>query len=172
MKKVFFFSAIAALVFNSCDSINKLDDVTIPTDYTTSYSVETTNDSINMNQIFDITSDEDVKKVKDKIKGVTLDKLELSVTEYVGVDGNKLNGSLLYSEATSSYPLLLSLINNLALVNGTTITLSADQTKLTAIQNILLEKKSIKVYLKGKTTGAASFTLKAKFYFTIKANVL
>lgn len=173
MKKVLLSLTIFALAVTSCDLLDKVDDVVFQTDYTATYPVSVTNDSIKLEQVVNLTSDEEVDKYKDKLQNVTVDSLILKVEGYTSsVSGNKLSGSLKYSETTSTAPILFAEISNFTLSEGAKTKLTPSAAQLANIQNILLTKKAIKVYLRGKTTGAATFTLKAVIYLSVKADAL
>ncbi len=172
MKKLLLSLAVVALVLTSCDLFGDLDDINFETDFSASYNVSVTNDSAKLDKIINLKDDPDIQKYQDKLKEVTIDSVILSVSDYTGVANNKLNGSVKYSEVTSTSPILFATITNLALENGAKTKIIAAPAVIAAAQAIMKDKKEIKVYLRGKTTGTANFTLNVKYYVTVKAEAL
>lgn len=172
MKKLLLSLAVVALVVTSCDLFGDLDDIDFKTDFTASYSVNVTNDSAKLDKIINLKDDPDVLKYQEKLKDVTIDSVILSISDYTGVANNKLNGFVKYSDVSSSSPILFATISNLALENGAKTKITAEPAVIAAVQTIMKDKKEIKVYLRGKTTGAATFTLNVQYYVTVKAEAL
>lgn len=172
MKKLLLSFAVIALVVTSCDLFGDLDDVEFDTDFTASYNVSVTNDSAKLDKIINLKDDSEFEKYQSKIKDVTIDSVILMVENYQGNAGNKLSGSVKYSEVTSDIPVLFAQFSNLALENGAKTKLTAAPAIIAAAQAIMKDKKEIKVYLRGKATGSATFTLTVQYYVTIKASAL
>lgn len=172
MKKLLLSLAVVALVVTSCDLFGDLDDIDFKTDFTASYNVTATDDSAKLDKVINLKDDEDIEKYQNKLKDVTIDSVILSVSDYVGTPGNKLNGAVKYSDVSSSSPILFASISNLALENGAKTKITAAPAVITAVQTIMKDKKEIKVYLRGKATGAATFTLNVQYYVTVKAEAL
>lgn len=172
MRNLLFISAIVALLATSCDMINTIDDVSIPVDYSASYDVTATSDSILLDKTFSLPSDPKVNAMKDKISDVKLDSIVLVVDNYVGESGNKLNGKLGYSEITSDICKVFTNISNFELSNGSKLKLIIPKAEIENVQSILLQQNSIKINLKGKADLPATFTINAKFYISLKADAL
>lgn len=172
MKKMLFSLAIITMAFTSCDLLDSVDDVEFNSDFTATYDVVATGDSVKLEQVIKLADDADIEKYKDKLQKVTVDSLVLTTENYLGANGNKLNGSFKYSETTSTSPILFAEISDYALANGAKTKLALSAAQLATVQNIMLTKKEIKVYLRGKTTSAATFKLKAIVYVSVTADAL
>ncbi len=172
MKKLLLSLAVVALVVTSCDLFGDLDDIDFKTDFTASYNVTVTDDSAKLDKVINLKDDPDIEKYQNKLKDVTIDSVVLSISDYSGAPNNKLNGAIKYSEVSSSTPVLFALVSNLALENGAKTKITATPAIIAAVQTIMKDKKEIKVYLRGKTTGAATFTLNVQYYVTVKAEAL
>lgn len=164
--------AITVLV-GGCDWFDKIDDVEFESDYAVEYDVSVTNDSVKLDQLLTLTSDSEVEKYQDKLQKITVDSVVLRVSNYnSSASTNLLSGSVMYSESTSNNPIDFASFSNFAISEGASTKLTPSNAKMSEIQSILLSQKAIKVYIRGKATSAADFTLKAYFYFTVKADAL
>jgi hypothetical protein len=175
MKKFLLSLAIVALVVTSCDLFGDLDDINFSTDFTASYDVTVATDSAKLDKVINLKDDAEIEKYQSKLKDVTVDSVILSISDYTSnsnVTDNKLSGSLKYSDVTSTSPLLFATISGLELKNGAKTKITAAPAVLSAVQMIMKDKKEIKVYLRGKTLGAATFKLNVKYYVTVKAEAL
>lgn len=172
MKKIFLSFAAIALVVTGCDLFGDLDDVDFSTDFTASYNVDITDNQASLVKTINLKDDPDIEKYQNKLKDVTVDSVILTVKNYAGAAGNKLNGTISYSEVTSDTPITFAQITNLALENGKKTKITAAQAAITAAQTIMKDKKEIKVYLNGTATSTATFTLEVQFYVTCTAEAL
>lgn len=172
MKKVLLSFAIVAMVLSSCDLFDELDNVEFNPTYTATYDVNVTNDSIKLEKTIDLTSDEDIEEYQSKLTQVTVDSVILKVEGYTGGTNNILSGSLKYGEVNATSQILFAAIPNLPIAEGAKIKLVPSQTTLNAIQEVLTSQRAIKVYLRGKATSTANFTLNAVFYMSVKADAL
>ncbi len=139
-----------------CSLFDKADDISFDTVLTEYLDVIDNSSSQNVAYsetiVIDATTDPDINKYLDKIKGIKLNKLTYQI---VGVSntapGTLFSGSLSFGAIGSSTPTVAITItdldmNDLATVHQVTIS----QSDINTINNLLKNDKAVKFYLSGE----------------------
>lgn len=174
----------AAMIFSSCDLFDKIDDVSFDAKLNQSITVDETATSANVtysqSKVIDATSNADIARYQNKIKGYTINKITYTISDYSSSSPNTVtfkDGKLSFSASSSSSSSVLSSIGSLDLktlsTSGTENTLNIDQAGLNTIASVLLDNSEVTLTAAGTLSSTpVKFTVNATVYVTVKANAL
>ena len=146
---------LSILFLPGCSLFDKIDDISFDSKLTETLDVvdNSTGQNVAYSEIIVIhaTTDSEINKYLDKIKGFSLNKLTYQVVGNSSQQqGITFSGSFSYSAIASSSTTVLATITNLNLDDLSTVhNLPISQSDIKAINNLLKNDKAIKFYLEG-----------------------
>jgi hypothetical protein len=176
--------AAIAFTLSGCNLLDKADDVTFEITLDKSFVIDENGTFTNKAYVgdpvlLDLASHTDVAPYINKIKSVSITKIEYSITSYTseppGTAVTFSNGSMRYSETNGGTSLTLSTIpGSVNLMTSSGIqTLPKDDTNFNALAKLLLDKKQAYVSTNGTLSSTpVSFNVPTTFYIKIVANAL
>ncbi len=175
MENRFLTSKLAALamviLLASCNLFDKVDDVSFTTEFEDSFVVNnapagTYSDVITL----DATSDPEVSKYKEKIKGITLNKITYRVTNFDGPTGTTFSGNALFG---TNGALGIVEISNLNLASTEELELNLTQDTVDKVANQLKDDKKVTVTFAGTfSSGPVSCVIELKVNAKVTADAL
>lgn len=179
-------AALASLLlFNSCDFLDKLGQVTFDTELKTTFAVDetgtVTNRNYTANRTLDATTDADIQKYKDKLKDFRINDIAYKITGYSTTAGLAdvifSNGKFSFGDADATSPsVAVNLANSLNLRDlsstgiETKVPLPADANTLASL---LQTDKKLKVYAEGTLSRTpVKFNIEVTFYVSVTADAL
>jgi hypothetical protein len=147
--------ALSILSFPGCSLFDKVDDISFNSSLTEYLEVidNSTGQNVAYSEtiVIDATTDPDVNKYLDKIKGFTLQKLTYQI---VGVSntapGTLFSGNMSFGAISSGTPSVAVTITNLDVNDLSTVhELTINQSDINTINSLLKTDKAVKFYLTG-----------------------
>jgi hypothetical protein len=173
------FSKLSALLLivllTSCNLFDKVDDVSFNTEFEESFVVNnspagTYSDVITL----DATSDPEVNKYKEKIKGITVNKITYKVSNYDGPTGVLFSGDVLFGAGGALGSVEISDLNlTTASSSGEEFELNLTQDAVDKVANQLKDDKSVSVTMAGTfSDGPVSCVIELKVNAKVTADAL
>lgn len=157
----------------SCDWLENATDVNFDTTIPVVYSVnETANNpsgkSYSDTKTLSATSDEEIAKYANKLKGFTVKKITYTVTGANPTTVTFSDGKLLTSSGKT-----IATIGTINLSNSTETEIPTDATGINDLTSSLVSNKQANVTLQGTLSKTpVAFTLTIRYYLTVTANPL
>jgi hypothetical protein len=157
----------------SCDWLEKATnvdfDTTIPVVYTVNETaVSTTGKSYSDTKTLNVTSDAEIAKYANKLKGFSVRKITYTITGATPATVTFSNGKLLTASGKT-----ISSISSVNLSSSTETELTADATGINDLTSTLVSSKQAGITLQGTLSQTpVAFILTIRFYLTVTANPL
>lgn len=179
MKNRFLVSMVMAIfiagLISSCDVFDKVDDVSFSTNFQESIQItDAPEGSYSKSVTLDATTDPEVDRYKDKIKGIELNKITYKVSGYNGPSDATFSGDMLFGTNGSLGSVAISGLNlNTASSSGVETELDLSQQEVDAVANQLKSDKAVVVTMAGNfSKGPVTFLLTVKVDAKITADAL
>ncbi|MBX2899150.1 MAG: hypothetical protein KF775_05855 [Cyclobacteriaceae bacterium] len=155
--------------FTSCDLFDKADDVNFDVDVPLNFVVNISEVlTFSDEALLNAKTNSDVAKYASKIESFKVNKITYSI-EGSNASSQTFSGSLVIAEGGQT----LGTLTNVAVTNTLETDLPVNVDGLNALASKLLDDKEELVRVAGLfSDGSVNFTLKLRFYLTIKANAL
>jgi hypothetical protein len=172
---------LIAFSFSGCDLFKSADDVSFTStlDQTFNIAEESETDSKIFSSVIvlDATTDSEINRYKNKIKGFTVSKIKYKIKNLTGNPSTFTNGKISFGAEGANSADVIANIASIDLVdandNGTEFELAVDAAGVTKIQNYLKADKSVKIYLEGTLAPTpVYFDLQIYIDVKVEANVL
>ncbi len=179
------FAVAVLLLFNSCDFLDKLGQVTFDTELKTTFAVDETGNFTNRNytanRTVDATTDADIQKYKDKLKDFRINDIAYKISGYSATGATSdvffSNGKFSFGDADATSPTVaVNLANSLNLRDLSTtgvetkVPLPADANTLASL---FQSDKKLKVYAEGTLSRTpVRFNIEVTFYVSVTADAL
>lgn len=178
MKKILFIAAVVLIAY-SCSLIEKFTELDIESEMKLSYKIELdeTDNTIDEEDIVSLEDDEDLDEYLDNLEKIQVDSIKLSITEYSGPETCAISGTLSYAKMDGTGGDSFHELTNFDIKgyfdSAEMYKILYDTDKIVAFSNLLLEEKSLKVFLKGTATDApVTFKLNVIVYSNITVQAL
>lgn len=172
---------LTATLFTSCNLFDKADDVTFNRTLDQNIAVSETSSGKDVPYeqeiVLDATTDSEIERYKDKIKGFEVKKINYTISSYTGDFSTIFNGILAFGDEAGSTSNVSATITNLdlkaAYTAGTVFELTIPASDVAKVESMLKDKKAVKVYLTGTLSQTpVSFVMSVTLDVAIQANTL
>jgi hypothetical protein len=173
MKKIFQFAvvAVAATFFTSCEDLQNLADVEFAAPYETVIKVDvpanadSTAGSFVFSDTINLLEISEIEEYKDLIERVSISKMQLTTTNFVGTPGTEFSGTLVVDDAINlTLPVFV-------ITEGATFDITDELDAFTKIGDIVTSSKEMDYSINVDVSETpASFDLNLFIEFEVLAN--
>ncbi|HEY9046134.1 MAG TPA: hypothetical protein VIN08_09570 [Ohtaekwangia sp.] len=172
---------LTATLLASCNLFDKADDVAFNTtlDHDIEASESTSGTNVTYQQVItlDATSDSEISRYKDKIKGFEVNKIKYTISSYSGAFATKFTGKFGFGDESGTSYTVSTTITDLdlqaAYTAGTVYELTLPVTEVAKIEAMLRDKKEVKIYVDGTLSQTpVAFTISVSLDVSIQADAL